>query len=858
MITAKGTLTPEEHIAYIQHKLNALGIKTTIKEAERLYREELELENMARDEGALRYTKGIESKQAQGIESKTPYGNFIISHYFEPVKQAIQDALKTSKRALTGINLNLKGMIRDHIPIEVCTMLVLSVLFDACTRRPKIVECTRDLAKVLGFEYRVALFKEHYPQKYKKVMQRFKTSHEVHRMRVLSHLISKHKDAVDIPKLDTFKLTSISNHLLHVAINIMDCFEIKKIQSRIGNRVRQCNVLEPTDDFIRWIDQFNERKQSFLSINKPMVVPPIPWIKGNDEEGGFFLPLGGTSIIKHKGKVSPEEEKKRASELSDTVFDVINHLQNTPWQLNGFIFETLKHARDIESSIGGLPIFDEEKPAKPEDIGINEEATKRYRRDTKQYYDRLVSQKSKRLQLYRVAATAELMEKYDFFFFPYHYDFRGRVYPMVPDFSPYGPDYCKALLDFKEPGFIKNDEDLCYFREFGFSLFDDKNLSIDDFFKRHQKDIIESATNPFGYRFWTEADKPWQFLKFCYYYRLWIENGKDTPIHMPISRDASCSGLQHFASMSGDEKGASLVNVLPSDDKQDIYGSVADKVNETLREHANDAQGKSKYPYARYWLNLKLDRGFTKAPVMTLPYGKTHFGHLSSTGEWIKEFRHKHANSNAVLWHPDEDKKAAKYITHIIESSLDEVLSFAKNIMDWLRQCVEILAKENITPSWKTPTGFRVDHSYMKSLGFSTIKNRVGSRVIQLRVNKGFSNDCDVSAQKNGISPNFVHSLDASHMQDTVVRAVNDNIRSLCMQHDCYGARVDQVSKLNKLLRESFIDLYKQDVLKDLYEQFREQLNGASNKTENVTIPQPPSRKILDIDGVRQSKYFFS
>ena len=45
---------------------------------------------------------------------------------------------------------------------------------------------------------------------------------------------------------------------------------------------------------------------------------------------------------------------------------------------------------------------------------------------------------------------------------------------------------------------------------------------------------------------------------------------------LPVSIDGSCSGYQHYSAAMRAEKEASLVNLMPSDEPQDIYQFIAD------------------------------------------------------------------------------------------------------------------------------------------------------------------------------------------------------------------------------------------------------------------------------------------
>lgn len=51
---------------------------------------------------------------------------------------------------------------------------------------------------------------------------------------------------------------------------------------------------------------------------------------------------------------------------------------------------------------------------------------------------------------------------------------------------------------------------------------------------------------------------------------------------LPVHQDGTCNGLQHYAALGGDLKGAHQVNLDGGDRPADIYSGVADAVNEFI------------------------------------------------------------------------------------------------------------------------------------------------------------------------------------------------------------------------------------------------------------------------------------
>ena len=122
---------------------------------------------------------------------------------------------------------------------------------------------------------------------------------------------------------------------------------------------------------------------------------------------------------------------------------------------------------------------------------------------------------------------------------------------------------------------------------------------------------------------WREANKPWQFLKWCFEWAGYLEQGFNFASRMPVALDGSYSGIQHFSGMLRDAVGGRAVNLIPTEKPSDTYQKVADLVNKKLEERICEAGEDKKL--AQECFSLNIDRKTTKKQVMTLPYGATSF-----------------------------------------------------------------------------------------------------------------------------------------------------------------------------------------------------------------------------------------
>lgn len=75
----------------------------------------------------------------------------------------------------------------------------------------------------------------------------------------------------------------------------------------------------------------------------------------------------------------------------------------------------------------------------------------------------------------------------------------------------------------------------------------------------------------------------------------------------------------------------------------------------------------------------------------------------------------------------------------------------------------------------------------------------------------------NVMKQKNAFPPNYIHSLDSSHMMLTSLHCERAKITFVSV-HDCYWTHPNSVEKMSQICREQFVALHSQPILEDLSE----------------------------------------
>jgi DNA-directed RNA polymerase len=186
------------------------------------------------------------------------------------------------------------------------------------------------------------------------------------------------------------------------------------------------------------------------------------------------------------------------------------------------------------------------------------------------------------------------------------------------------------------------------------------------------------------------------------------------------------------------------------------------------------------------------------------------------------------------------------YLARLTLTSLGTVFSAATRIMSWLTECATIISKQEQPVSWITPMQLPVVQHYRLIAKYQV-------KTLNQTVTLHHDNDSlPVSPQRQraAFPPNFVHSLDATHMMLTAAQCAQHGI-VFSSVHDSYWTHPGDIDKMNALLRDRFIHLYSGPVLEDLRESF-------VLRYPTAEFPPLPERGDLDLEEVRSSPYFFN
>ncbi|KAG5227074.1 DNA-directed RNA polymerase [Salix suchowensis] len=570
----------------------------------------------------------------------------------------------------------------------------------------------------------------------------------------------------------------------------------------------------------------------------PMLVPPLRW-RGFDKGAHLFLPSYVMRI--HGAKQQREAVKRAPRKQLQPVFEALDTLGNTKWRVNKSVLSVVDR---IWSNGGCLAdLVDHSDVPLPEKPETEDEALlKKWKWKLSAVKKENRERHAQRCDIELKLAVARKMKDEEGFYYPHNIDFRGRAYPMHPYLNHLGSDLCRGILEFAE-GRPLGKSGLRWLKIHIANLFASgvDKLSYEGriaFTENHLDDIFDSADKPLdGKRWWLHAEDPFQFLSVCINLTEALRSSSpETYIsHIPVHQDGSCNGLQHYAALGRDKLGAAAVNLVAGEKPADVYSGIAARVLDIMRRDAQ--KDPDVFPDALRAKELinQVDRKLVKQTVMTSVYGVTYIGARDQIKRRLKD---------RGITEESDIFGCSCYAAKVTFTALGEMFEAARSIMNWLGDCAKIIASENEPVRWTTPLGLPVVQPYRK-LGTRSIKTSLQVLILQKETDKVM-----VQRQRTAFPPNFVHSLDSSHMMMTAVACKRAGL-NFAGVHDSYWTHACDVDEMNRILREKFAELYETHILENLLESFEKSF-------PTLTFPPLPVRGDFELREVLESPYFFN
>ncbi|GJJ10389.1 hypothetical protein Clacol_004615 [Clathrus columnatus] len=572
----------------------------------------------------------------------------------------------------------------------------------------------------------------------------------------------------------------------------------------------------------------------------PMLIKPNAWL--DVEDGGYLI--SKTTVMRYKDSLEQSVYLQEASSQGklELVYAGLDVLSSTPWKINKEIFDVVLEVWNSGERFLKIPpsVYDEPEPIPPIDYETNPRAKANHIAKLKEWLNEKANCHSNRCNInYKLEIARVFLNEQ--FYFPHNMDFRGRAYPVPPHFNHMGDDLSRGLLKFGEAKPL-GESGLRWLKIHLSNLHGFDKASFSEraqFTMDHLDDVYDSAEKPLsGRRWWMQADDPWQCLATCIELRAALESPDPHQFEstLPVHQDGTCNGLQHYAALGGDRQGAAQVNLDVTDRPSDVYTYVARMLDEAIEKDV--AKGVEEAEL----IQGKITRKVVKQTVMTTVYGVTYIGAREQIERQLRE------KSDI----PSENRyKISAYVAKRTLAAIGDLFIGAKAIQTWFTLCARLIAKSIPAERMEEASSFgqkklkpgRISKKIMSNrlgkeqmtsviwttaLGLPIVQpyRKVRRRQIMTNIQSVYISDpnapseVNATKQASAFPPNFVHSLDATHMMLTALECRSADI-TFAAVHDSYWTHASTIDDMSRSIRSTFVDLHSSDVLQRLETEFR-------------------------------------
>ncbi|KAK8033292.1 DNA-directed RNA polymerase [Apiospora marii] len=597
----------------------------------------------------------------------------------------------------------------------------------------------------------------------------------------------------------------------------------------------------------------SEPRADFLARHLPMLVEPEPWTKF--DKGGFINSPATVIRVKH-GEIDQKIYAEAAIKRGDMeqVCKGLDVLGKTAWRINQPVFDVMLEAWNSGEAIANIPPLhpDIPTPAEPE---VHDDPMQRrtWIRAVKAAENEKSGLHSERCFMNFQLEIANAFKEQTFYF-PHNMDFRGRAYPIPTYLNHMGADNTRGLLQFAQ-GKTLGESGLRWLKVHLANVFGFDKASISEreqFAMDNLENIRDSVANPLnGNGWWLKAEDNWQCLATCFELKAAMDLPDPTQYvsHLPVHQDGTCNGLQHYAALGGDLWGAQQVNLVPGDRPADVYSAVANLVKESVAEDIKLDNFLAKA------VDGKITRKVVKQTVMTNVYGVTYIGARAQVQKQL-EAAYPHIEAETGI----PPLLLASYLAVKIFKALSSMFRGAHDIQYWLGECAgrvckaltpeqmdrieegpakvgkekkragvkklsatdDLLSQFRSTIVWTTPLRLPVVQPYRKT---ATRVITTSLQDLNLQV-PDRSDPVNRRKQLQAFPPNFIHSLDATHMLLSALECHELGLQFAAV-HDSFWTHAGDIDVMNRVLRDSFIRIHSENVIERLASEFEARYKGS-------------------------------
>ncbi|WP_444939051.1 DNA-directed RNA polymerase [Microbulbifer sp. JMSA002] len=871
-----------------------------------------QLEKGMREYGVSRYLKAIERRKQHGEEADTSYGKTLIKRSLLICEEALREDMERDSNAVGRHNKALKYLRQGEL--KPLIFIAMRFLFNGISAGRQLQTLCRQIGQAIMDEVNGQAYREQFKESGKKLQQQAAKRVGYTYRRELFRAFQNNSEDFTTDRWDTDTQVVVGAKMISIIIEKTGLFYIQSTREKH----KSCKYLLPTKACLDAIENHVEMMSEICVSYQPMVIPPNKWEEGSAKGGGYISPwVKPLHMVKTRNEtylsdlahMELKEVRSALNAAQETAWKInlsVLEVMEKAYELNNGMAE-------LPLRIDEDPIPAPHENATEEEVDEYRQDRRNQFQRIRANKGRRIQFVGTLTCAQRYKEFENIYFPYQLDFRGRLYSVtNGSLSPQGADFSK-GLLHFAEAKPLGERGLYWLKVHMANLMGVDKVSFDERVAYVDE----NWGEFIKCGKDPLANLLWTEADKPWQALAVCLELVGVDMEGEDFASRIPIALDGSCSGLQNLGACLRCEDTGREVNLLPADKPADIYQKVADRVIASLalvsptkcdkeaaidaakeqmklvaaehgittpkrlantiekalsdcpRDKLSDAAKEMRSTYHRVvegwaWLKFGISRKTTKRAVMTFPYGSKKFGFKEQLMEDIliptyRELSTKLQQGEITQKEYEEQwpfsgrgHLAANVLADEIYSAVKATVVKASEAMDWMQQTARLVTRSGRTISWTTPLGFPVQQRY-----FETKERRVRTTLCGEtywpRLAEA-TDKPDTRASANAISPNVVHSLDASHLMMVVGLSAKGGINSFALIHDSFGTHAADTDKLFWLIRRAFVELYQENYLVRL----KGQLTAQVNPEYREDVPELPEEGQLDLEAILKSAYAFA
>jgi len=790
---------------------------------------QIELERDAVEEGRKRYQRERRKSEKRGEAASLAPAQRWMRHWFEPLTldiRRLQKALKRGEDAGQGYTKFAPAILA--VNAKKLATIAMSQLLGCCIVEPngvKLVHAARTVGRAVIAEAQTQIWKNEKNDELLKMLYRVQKRYKLTSKKV--QWFAKLNDPETFFDDDT--LAHVGSKLIWYVVNNASAagyesgefrFAFRHTVNRTG--ATQQKVVKLDDDVLRAISHDHKMMETLRPIYPPMTVPPFQW---KDNRGGYIELR--KSIIKKSTREQRDALKANEANM-DSFYECHATLGQTAMRVDREGMEVVQALFDEGGGVLNIPRRDDWEigPRFPETA--TEEEIKARKKEAAILHQKNVYLFSERCLFQATVGMATKTKHWPALYFPHDCDFRDRSYPIPMYLNHHGDDLPRGMLEFSE-AVPCDKEGMNNVAIHAANMWKHGGLDKLPFADRIQwtydnlNSIVTSAHDPLQNRWWMGAKKPLQFLAAC---RALRDPAKAA--HLMFGIDGTFNGMQHYAALSRDTDCARLANLIDSDTPAVPYKLVGERVKALLVADGTEMALR---------IAPHVDGDLVKTNAMTTVYGVTEIGAREQVGDAIAE----------MGFEGKEWFEATKLLSKTTLAAIGDLFAGAVAYMDYISDVARMIADRGHPVTWNTTLGFPVVQSYRKDKAMK-INTAYGSITV---ATDNSSLPVRPAKQASACPPNFIHSVDATHLLMTA-RACSRAGIAFAGVHDGYKTHAQHGRRLAELTKQQFVALHDGpgplglavDRWRSLY--------------PDLAIPEPPTRGDFDLQQVLSSRYFFS